>query len=180
MLIIEDEELPIDYSHTGKIWHKGSTHIDEAFALQISEKITSDTPEPRTVTEARSRPDWTQWEQAINSELDSLINKQVFGPIIPAPPNTQLTGYRFTFIRKRNAQGEVMRYKARLVAKGYTQIPGRDYDLTYSPVMDSTTYRYMISFAMRYNLVMHILDVVTAYLYGILDTKMFMKAPPPN
>lgn len=64
------------------------------------------------------------------------------------------------------------------MAKGYTQIPGRDFDLTYSPVMDSITYRYMIAFALFHKLLMHILDVITAYLYGILDTTIYMKAPP--
>lgn len=76
--------------------------------------------------------DWPLWEAAINSELDSLIKRHVFGPVIPAKENTHYTGYKFTFIRKRNAKGEVIRYKARLVAKGYTQVFGRDYDNTYS------------------------------------------------
>ncbi|CAM6097662.1 unnamed protein product [Calypogeia fissa] len=87
-------------------------------------------------------------------------------------------GYMFIFVRKRNAKGEVIRHKARLVAKGYTQIPGRDFDQTYSPVMDSITYRYLIAYALLHKLVMHILDVITTYLYGILDTTIYMKAPP--
>lgn len=102
-----------------------------------------DLPDPKTIPEARKQPDWREWESAINSELDSLISRKVFGPITPAPPGTHLTGYRWTFVKKRNAQGEIVRYKTRLVAKGFTQIPGRDYDLTYSPVMDIITYRYL-------------------------------------
>lgn len=82
------------------------------------------------------------------------------------------------FIKKRNGQGAVVRYKARLVAKDYTQIPGRDYDLTYSLVIDGVTYRYQIAFALIHKLAMHLMDVVIAYLYGILDTKIYMKAPP--
>lgn len=66
----------------------------------------------------------------------------------------------------------------RLVAKGYTQIPGRDYDETYSPVMDAITYRFLIAFALQHNLEMHLMDVITAYLYGILDTEIYMIAPP--
>ncbi|CAM6124024.1 unnamed protein product [Calypogeia fissa] len=152
--------------------------VDDNFAFHISEEITNDTPDPLSVAEAQSRTDWPQWELAINLELDSLIKQKVFGPVIPAPAGAHLMGYRFIFVRKRNAKGEVIRHKARLVAKGYTQIPGRDFDQTYSPVMDSITYRYLIAYALLHKLVMHILDVITAYFYGILDTTIYMKAPP--
>lgn len=145
---IENEEITINYMHTGRIWHRNNTVIDDIFAYAIAQDITNDIPDPLSMKEAQSRSDWPQWEIASNSELDSLIQREVFGPIIHAPLHSQLTGYKFIFTKKRNAQGEVIRYKVRLVAKSYTQIPGRDFDLTYSPVMESITYRYMISFAL--------------------------------
>lgn len=62
-----------------------------------------------------------------------------------------------------------MRYKACLVSKGFTQIPGIDYDLSYSPVMDIITYKYLIAFSLHHKLSIHQIDMVTAYLYGHLD-----------
>jgi hypothetical protein len=56
----------------------------------------------------------------MNSELDSLIKRQAFGPIIKAPLEIYLIGYKFMFVKKRNALDEVIRYKAQLIAKGYT------------------------------------------------------------
>ena len=41
----------------------------------------TDLPDPTTIGAARKQPDRTQWETAINSELDSLISRQVFGQI---------------------------------------------------------------------------------------------------
>jgi hypothetical protein len=64
------------------------------------------------------------------------------------------------------------------IPTGLTQIPGSDYDLTYSPVMDSTTYRYLIAFALHHCLLMHQLNIVTAYLYGPLDKTIYTEAPP--
>ena len=176
--IPENDEISIHYMNTGTIWNRNNIQMNDNFAFHISQNITNVQPDPKTITEAQESPDWSEWEKAINSELDSLIKRQVFGPIVPAPPDTHLTDYRWTFVKKRNAQGEVARYKARLVAKGYTQIPGRDFDLTYAPVMDAITYRYLVGFSLGHRLMMHQMDVVTAYLYGLLDSTIYMKAPP--
>jgi hypothetical protein len=81
------------------------------------------------------------------------------------------------FVRKRDERGEIARYKARLVAQGFSQKPGVDYDQTYSPVMDATTFRYLISLAVQENLDMRLMDVVTAYLYGVLDAEIHMRVP---
>jgi hypothetical protein len=71
----------------------------------------------------------------------------------------------------------VVRYKARLVAQGFTQRPGIDYDETYSIVMSGITFRYLISMAANLNLKMQLMDVVTAYLYGSLDSEIHMRVP---
>ena len=70
-----------------------------------------------------------------------------------------------------------MRYKARLVAQGFSQRHGIDYEETYSPVMDATTFRYLIYLAVSEGLDMLLMDVVIAYLYGSIDTNVYMKIP---
>lgn len=90
----ESEEIAINYSTTGHIWDRKNTLPDESFTFQISQQMEHDLPDPRTVSEAQKQLDWTEWEIAIHSELDSLISRQVFGPISPASPNTHLTGYK--------------------------------------------------------------------------------------
>jgi hypothetical protein len=92
-------------------------------------------------------------------------------------PNITLVGFKLVFVRKRDANNEVVRYKARLVAQGFTQRPGINYDETYSPVMSGTTFRYLISLAAGLNLKMQMMDVVTAYLCGSLDSEIYMKVP---
>jgi hypothetical protein len=71
----------------------------------------------------------------------------------------------------------VVRYKVRLVAQGFTQRPGIDFNETYSPVMSGITFRYLISLAIQKRLSMQLMDVVTAYLYGSLDSDIYMKVP---
>ena len=78
---------------------------------------------------------------------------------------------------KENEKNEITRYKARLVAQGFSQRPGIDYEETYSPVMDAITFRFLMSLAANENLEMRLMDVVTAYLYGSLDTDIYMRIP---
>jgi len=70
-----------------------------------------------------------------------------------------------------------VRYKARLVAQGFTQRPGIDFNETYSPVMSEIIFRYLISLAVQKHLSMQLMDVLTAYLYGSLDSDIHMKVP---
>ena len=43
--------------------------------------------------------------------------------------------------------------------------------------MDVITFRYLISLAVSEKLKMRVMDVVTAYLYGLLDNDIYMKIP---
>ena len=63
------------------------------------------------------------------------------------------------------------------MAQGFFQRPSTDYEETYSPLMDAITLRYLISFTVHEQLEMHLMDVVTAYLYGSLDNEIYMKIP---
>ena len=81
------------------------------------------------------------------------------------------------FVRKRNDKNEISRYKARIVAQGFSQRPGIDYDETYSPVMDIITFRYLISLSVSKGLDMRLMDVIAAYLYGMLENDIYLKVP---
>ena len=48
---------------------------------------------------------------------------------------------------------------------------------TYSPVMDATTFLYLIYLAVFEGLDMRLMDVIAAYLYGSIDTNVYMKIP---
>ena len=70
-----------------------------------------------------------------------------------------------------------MRYKACLVAQGFSQRYVIDYEDKYSPVMDATTFRYLIYLAVSEGLDMRLMDVITTCLYGSIDTNVYMKIP---
>jgi hypothetical protein len=60
------------------------------------------------------------------------------------------------------------------VAKGYTQKEGEDFFDTYSPAARMTTIRVLLSLAASYGLIVHQMDVKTAFLNGELDEEIYM------
>ena len=69
------------------------------------------------------------------------------------------------------------RFKARLVAKGYAQRPGIDYDETFSPVVKFQSIRVLLALAVQYDLQLHQMDVVTAFLNGNHKETIYMQQP---
>lgn len=49
------------------------------------------------------------------------------------------------------------------------------FEETYSLIIDATTFRYLISLAISESLDIHLINVVTMYLYGIIDIDIYMK-----
>lgn len=176
---IDNNEISISYVSTKKHWNRNDVVMDEVFSYSIALEITSDENdfEPRTVEECRRRHDWPKWKEAMEIELKSLEKREVFGQIAHTPKGVKPVGYKWVFVRKRNEKNEIVRYKARLVAQGFSQMPGIDYEETYSPVVDATTLRFLVSLTVTKGLQMRLMDVVTAYLYGSLDTDIYMKVP---
>jgi len=138
--------------------------------------------DPRTVTEARRQADWPKWQEAMNEELRRLQSRNTW-TIVKPPQNTNIIDCKWVFRTKRDAKNNITGYRARLVARGFTQVEGADYfaDDTFATVARLQTVRAILAMARRLTLKIHQIDVVSAYLYGLLDKgeDIYMK-PPPN
>ena len=165
--------------HRGEKWDRNNFDVNNIFAFQVALDIiqNDDDPEPQNTNECRQRNDWPKWREAMQAELHSLIKRDVFGPVVQTPASIKSVGNKWVFVRKRNENNDIIRYKARLVAQGFSQRPGIDYEETYSPVMDTITFRFLISLAVSEELDMRLMDVITAYLYGSIDSDIHMKIP---
>ncbi|GKB97451.1 zinc finger, CCHC-type containing protein [Tanacetum coccineum] len=73
--------------------------------------------------------------------------------------------------------GIIDKFKARLVIQGFRQKEGIDYFDTYAPVARITTIRLLLALAAIHNLVIHQMDVKTAFLNGNLEEEVYMKQP---
>ena len=69
------------------------------------------------------------------------------------------------------------KYKARFVAKGYSQAPGIDYHETFSPTVRITSVRILMQLAIQMGMVVHQMDVKTAYLNAPIDCELYIEQP---
>ena len=67
---------------------------------------------------------------------------------------------------KYRQDGSIDKFKARLVSRGYEQILSIDYDETFSPVVRLTSIRIILALSIHHNLVLHTMDVDTAFLHA--------------
>ncbi|KAG2766082.1 hypothetical protein PC112_g25604 [Phytophthora cactorum] len=93
------------------------------------------------------------------------------------PNGQRAIGTKWVFKIKRKADGSIEKYKARLVAKGFKHKYGIDYTETFSPVVKYVTLRMIIAIAKYFGWPLDQLDVVTAFLYGIMKELVFCAVP---
>ena len=68
-------------SHTGETKDRSDIIIDNIFAFQVAMDImrNDEYQEPQTVNKCRKMKDWPKWKEAIQTELNSLTKRDVFG-----------------------------------------------------------------------------------------------------
>lgn len=104
----------------------------------------------------------SHWIKAMHEEMHALHSNDTW-ELVPRPKNLNAAGSKWVYHTKYKSDGSIDRYKARLVAQGFTQVPGLDYSLTFSPVIKASTVRVVLALATIHNWVLHQLDVKTRF-----------------
>ena len=138
---------------------KPPRHFEEFAMLTYSEAMSDD-----------------KWRAAIESELESLREHHTWGPPAQLPANRRLVDVKWVFKEKLDSDGNV-KHKARLVARGFTQVNGIDYQSTFSPVVQPTLLRTLLSLAAHHSWVIKQADIKTAFLYGELKEEIYIQLP---
>nr|GEV99943.1 zinc finger, CCHC-type [Tanacetum cinerariifolium] len=86
-------------------------------------------------------------------------------------------GCKWIFKRKLKVDGTVEKFNARLVIEGFKQKSGIDYFDTYALVARISTIRLLIAVTSVHYLIIHQMDVKTAFLNGEMEDEVFMNQP---
>ena len=145
---------------------------DDSYSEFIDENVDNT---PSTYLQALRRDDCARWQDAINSETDSINQMDTFEfvDLDSVPFGKTLLDSRWIFRIKLDG-----RYKARFVVKGFTQKEGIDYMKTFAPVMSKSSLRSILSIAAVEDWDIDQMDVKTAFLHGDLDTDLYLRSEP--
>ena len=116
-------------------------------------------------------PDSEKWLQAMNSEMKSMYDNQVWNLVDP-PEGAKVIGCKWVHKIKHD-----MTFKSRLVAKGFKQTHGVDYDETFSPVIMLKSIRILLAIVAYYDYEIWKMDVKTTFLNGNLLEDVYMTQP---
>ena len=130
---------------------------------------------PVSFTEAVNSDKSREWVKAMDDEMHSLKEKNTF-TLTNLPEGKKAVGGRWVYAMKTNVDGSE-KYKARYVAKGYSQKMGMNYEETFSPTANLTSVRVLMQKAAQENLILHQMDMKTAYLNSPIDCEIYMEQP---
>ena len=143
---------------------------------QESSNVCEVPQSPISYKEATTRPDKKKWESAMETEMASLRENNVWD-LVKLPEGKTTVGSKWVYKVKTGADESVQRYKARLVAQGFTQQYGTDFDETFCPVIRQESLRLLMALSVKHGLSLHQVDVTTAFLNGTLEDEVYMQQP---
>jgi transposase InsO family protein len=160
---------PNPWEHT-----QGSDQANLISEYLFSATLYDGNPEPKNVKEAKKSKDWDKWWDAMSTEFRNMEEKEVWTVVNrkDVPSGRDIIGNRWVFNIKDDG-----RYRARTVAKGYSQVPGKDFQENFAPVIHDTTFHIILTLKTMMNLKAGQFDIETAFLYGDLEEDIWMELP---
>ena len=151
---------------SGKFFITPHDHISESvFATIINENDIN--------------PDDPNWITAKSTELSRLIPLNTWVIVDSIPVGRKALKFKWVLSKKFDIFKNIDICKARLTVKGCSQIPGIDFEETFSPVAKVTAIRLLLALSAGFGYVTHQFDVQNAFPNATLnDIELYMHPPP--
>jgi hypothetical protein len=111
--------------------------------IYAAAKVVSD--EPQTLEEALSGKDAAKWRLALKLEYYAIQRKKTWTLRKRAEVDGKILRGKLVFKKKRDKDGNILKYKVRWVVRGFEQQYGKDYDQTYTGVCKSVTWKIVLA-----------------------------------
>ncbi|KAL7306915.1 hypothetical protein TKK_0001074 [Trichogramma kaykai] len=163
-----------DYEVGYKISNVTNRKANSAWACMM-EAVEQDI-EPTNFHDAVNCSNSDNWIQAMQEEMKAFEENQTWKLVHP-PAGKHVIDNRWVLRIKYKPDGTVDRYRARLVARGMLQRAEIDYEETFSPVARYDSIRALIAIAANERLTLGQFDIKSAFLYGKIDSEIYMTQP---
>ena len=133
------------------------------------------------LSEARKQPDWDKFKEAMAKEVEDFTVREHW-KLVPVTIINELKakGIKFdiiqsvwSFKRKRTPTGELIKHKSRLCAHGGQQTSNTYWE-SFSPVVQWTTLRTILTLSLIKGWHARSIDFVLAYPQADLKSNIFM------
>ncbi|PLW11121.1 hypothetical protein PCASD_23835 [Puccinia coronata f. sp. avenae] len=132
--------------------------------------------EPANHAQAMSCDDKDQWRKAEEAEIANMKSHHVWEEI-PLQPHHHTIPSTWAYKKKLGADNQVVEFKARICAQGFRQTYGLNFELKYAPTGKPASLRFLLSLASQRGLLVHQLDVKSAFLTCDLEEEVLMLPP---
>ena len=168
-------EVEVQQNHHSNVRRSQRVREPRLFYLN-QQDLGAATIENEEPTCAKEALEVRKWRQAMNEEFEALERNKTWD-LVDEPKDRNIISGKWCFQTKRDGRGNLVRYKARYVARGFSQVPGADFNETFSPVVSLTSLRCVLAIAASSDMHLRQLDVNTAFLYGNLDEELYLEQP---
>ena len=141
-------------------------------ALQGMSLLVQSPSVPTTLKQAQAHSESGAWKEACLRELRAFRDHHTYD-LVPLPEGQKPLGSRWVFTVKSSGLK-----KARLDAQGYTQQEDIDHTETFAPVVCYDSARVFLAVSARLRLLIHQMDVDTAFLNSKIDSEVYVRQPP--
>ena len=134
---------------------------------------------PTTYREAMASPDAPKWRAALEKEMRSCTEQQVWKLVRreDLPRGANVLPCKEVFKVKVDEHGRVIEYKARFTPKGFRQKHGKDFFDTFARTGQYKTLRVALSLVAKWDHELQQFDVPTAFLNAPVDEDIYMELP---
>jgi transposase InsO family protein len=134
---------------------------------------------PRTYREAMASPDGPRWKAALDKEMRSCAEQQVWTLVRrdQLPRGANVLPCKEVFKLKVDEHGQVIEHKARFTPKGFRQKYGVDFTETFARTGAYKTLRVALSLVAKWDHELAQFDVPTAFLNATVDEDIYMELP---
>lgn len=165
--------------------HASSLYNDHTKKINLEQNniiYSLEIKNPTTFEQATNCREKDKWLKAIADELNNLYRNKVMIYVDKLPKGFSAITTKWVFTKKYDENNNIIGYKARLVARGFSQRYGIEFDITFSPTLNSDSLKLIICLASKYKWNIHQLDIKSAYLNADLDKTIYTTIPPgdPN